>query len=236
MTPRRFPREAARRAPRHRPRASDSEQQESEHRSHAATIDHRLGGVFPDDRGRLLMRRRHRVRRPRSGPPAQTASRGSVISAVWPGSQVCRNSIENTTPAPRPVAASTDRPLRARSQTSAPFVKQRRNMSVRLVARYWVSDSPKGRSANRSWASWKSKGASPSIAISTISATASPTAACAIRQPQERMRECERRRHAGDLSGLERHSGEQHAAGEHDAHGECHDRDGPPGRESACRP
>jgi hypothetical protein len=46
-------------------------------------------------------------------------------------------------------------------------------MSARFAARYCVSDSPKGSSANRSCASWKSKGASPCQAISARSATAS---------------------------------------------------------------
>ena len=34
-----------------------------------------------------------------------------MISAVWPGSQVCSTSIANTQPAPRLVAASTDSPV-----------------------------------------------------------------------------------------------------------------------------
>ena len=95
-----------------------------------------------------------------------------MISAVWPGSQVCRTSIANTQPAPRLVAASTESPVWARSQTSAPFVKQRRNMSARFAARYCVSDSPKGRNAKRSCATWKSNGASPWYAMRRSNAAA----------------------------------------------------------------
>ena len=195
---------AAARSPGWRGRLADmtiggggSEQQGSEHRGHASTIDHAARGMFPGPAHSVqgsLSRSKTAI-----SPPAHTASSGSVISAVWPGSQVCTSSIANTAPAPRPVAAKADRPAWNSSQTRAPFVKhaQEHVGEVRRAVLHEGLAERQQREAVRR--ELEVEGREPLPGDEREERDGEKRGRPRAREPGERSREEQRRGHAGEL-------------------------------------